>query len=59
MALLLASGAADSDILRARPSLAFAAVATDNCTCHMPKYEVRDMHFEFTDHMIRIVKKTG
>lgn len=36
------------------------AVATDNCTtCHMPKYEVPDMHFEFTDHMIRIVKRTG
>jgi hypothetical protein len=36
------------------------AVAADNCTtCHMPKYEVPDMHFEFTDHTIRIVKKTG
>jgi len=35
-------------------------IAKDNCTaCHMPKYEVPDMHFEFTDHMIRIVKKTG
>ena len=36
------------------------AVATDNCTtCHMPKYDVPDMHFEFTDHMIRIVRRAG
>jgi hypothetical protein len=29
----------------------------DQCvTCHMPKYEVPDMHFRFTDHMIRVVK---
>ena len=35
-------------------------VATDNCTtCHMPKYDVPDMHFQFTDHLIRIVKKAG
>jgi hypothetical protein len=25
-------------------------------TCHMPKVEVPDMHFKFTDHWIRIVK---
>ncbi|HVG17841.1 MAG TPA: multiheme c-type cytochrome [Blastocatellia bacterium] len=25
-------------------------------TCHMPKVEVRDMHFKFTDHWIRIVR---
>lgn len=25
-------------------------------TCHMPKVEVPEMHFEFTDHWIRIVK---
>jgi len=30
--------------------------ATNNCvTCHMPKYMVNDMHFEYTDHQIRIV----
>jgi hypothetical protein len=25
-------------------------------TCHMPKYEVPDMHFQFTDHLIRVVE---
>lgn len=25
-------------------------------TCHMPKYEVREMHHDFTDHLIRIVR---
>jgi len=32
-------------------------VGNENCTvCHMPKYEVQDMHARFTDHMIRVVK---
>lgn len=32
-------------------------VGTEKCaTCHMPKYEVQDMHYNFTDHMIRVVK---
>ncbi|MEP6848167.1 MAG: multiheme c-type cytochrome [Acidobacteriota bacterium] len=32
-------------------------VATQKCvTCHMPKTEVPEMHFKFTDHQIRIVK---
>jgi hypothetical protein len=36
---------------------AACAVGTEKCaTCHMPKYEVQDMHYNFTDHMIRIVK---
>lgn len=31
--------------------------ATANCTtCHMPKYEVPEMHGKFTDHYIRIVR---
>lgn len=31
-------------------------VATSNCvSCHMPKYEVPDMHARFTDHNIRVV----
>ncbi|PYV92851.1 MAG: hypothetical protein DMG90_03550 [Acidobacteria bacterium] len=31
--------------------------AVSNCvTCHMPKYLVEDMHFEYTDHQIRIVR---
>jgi hypothetical protein len=25
-------------------------------TCHMPKYRVAEMHFSFTDHLIRIVR---
>jgi hypothetical protein len=25
-------------------------------TCHMPKYDVPEMHYRFTDHMIRIVE---
>ena len=32
-------------------------VATSNCvSCHMPKYEVPDMHAKFTDHNIRVVR---
>jgi hypothetical protein len=30
-------------------------VAASNCaSCHMPKYEVPDMHHEFTDHLIQV-----
>ncbi len=33
-------------------------VATKDCvSCHMPKFEVPDMHFEFTDHRIRVAHK--
>ena len=33
------------------------AVATAECvTCHMPKYEVPEMHARFTDHLIRVVR---
>ena len=32
-------------------------VGTAHCSsCHMPKYEVPGMHFEFTDHLIRVVR---
>jgi len=32
--------------------------ATANCTtCHMPKYDVPEMHGKFTDHFIRIVRE--
>jgi hypothetical protein len=32
--------------------------ATENCAgCHMPKYDVPEMHFAFTDHFIRIVRR--
>src|SRR5580658_8844214 len=36
---------------------AVCPVATSNCTsCHMPKSDVREMHAQFTDHFIRIVR---
>jgi hypothetical protein len=32
-------------------------VSTKQCaTCHMPKVELPEMHFKFTDHWIRVVK---
>lgn len=32
-------------------------VAKARCvTCHMPKYDVPEMHFRFTDHLIRVVR---
>jgi len=32
-------------------------VAGANCvSCHMPKYEVQELHHEFTDHLIRIAR---
>ncbi len=32
-------------------------VAKQGCTdCHMPKYEVPEMRFRFTDHLIRVVR---
>ncbi len=31
--------------------------ATSNCvSCHMPKYKLAEVYFEFTDHQIRIVR---
>jgi hypothetical protein len=36
---------------------AVCPVATSNCTsCHMPKSDVPEMHAQFTDHFIRIVR---
>jgi len=33
-------------------------VSSNNCvSCHMPKYDMPGMHFKFTDHFIRIVRK--
>ncbi|HEY6763750.1 MAG TPA: multiheme c-type cytochrome [Candidatus Sulfotelmatobacter sp.] len=38
-------------------SAAPCPVAKENCvSCHMPKYEVPDMHYQYTDHRIRIAK---
>jgi hypothetical protein len=32
-------------------------VAGDACvSCHMPKYDVPEMHFKFTDHLIRAAR---
>ena len=32
-------------------------VSTKDCaSCHMPKYELADFHYEFTDHDIRVVR---
>ena len=41
-----------------RPGKACADGGTEDCSsCHMPKYEVPDMHFRFTDHLIRVVNE--
>jgi hypothetical protein len=38
-------------------SAAACPVSRQNCvSCHMPKTDVPEMHFKFTDHWIRIVK---
>lgn len=47
--------------LKGRPgssgTLKSCPVADKDCTsCHMPKTEIRDAHFKFTDHYIRIVR---
>jgi hypothetical protein len=45
-------------VISAAASTRVCKVATRDCvTCHMPKYDVPDMHFKFTDHLIRIVAK--
>ena len=32
-------------------------IAASKCTsCHMPRYELPEMHYKFTDHMIRIAR---
>jgi hypothetical protein len=41
----------------ARPGRACKAGATERCVaCHMPKYEVPELHASFTDHWIRVVR---
>lgn len=47
--------------LKGKPAKAGATtscpVANKDCTsCHMPRVEVKDAHFKFTDHYIRVVK---
>lgn len=42
---------------RSESAAAACPKATANCTtCHMPKYDVPEMHAKFTDHFIRIVR---
>ncbi|HXW06385.1 MAG TPA: multiheme c-type cytochrome [Vicinamibacterales bacterium] len=51
-----ASGAAPT-ASRQRSAGRACPTATTNCTsCHMPKYDVPEMHYAFTDHLIRIVR---
>jgi hypothetical protein len=41
----------------ALPAPACKARQREQCaTCHMPQYKVPEMHFSFTDHLIRIVR---
>lgn len=45
----------DAKIVANRPGKS-CPVANKNCTtCHMPKYELPEMHAKFTDHEIRVV----
>jgi hypothetical protein len=39
-----------------QPGAACPVGKEDCVTCHMPRYEVPDMHYTYTDHRIRIVK---
>ena len=42
---------------REHPGVA-CPMSTRNCvSCHMPKVELPDMHFKFTDHQIRVVRE--
>jgi hypothetical protein len=50
------AGAASS---RERAAAACTVGKTNCVSCHMPKYEVREMHHDFTDHLIRIVRTKG
>jgi hypothetical protein len=44
--------------LNAPAAAKICPVANSNCvSCHMPKVEIPGLHYQFTDHDIRIVKK--
>ena len=38
------------------PGLACKVSTKDCASCHMPKYELADFHYRFTDHDIRVVR---
>jgi hypothetical protein len=40
-----------------RPAAPCPVAVRDCTTCHMPKYDVPDMHHAFTDHQIRVVSR--
>ena len=51
----VSSGGAPTSERPGRP----CPTATSECTgCHMPKYDVPEMHHEFTDHLIRLPRRT-
>jgi len=65
--LVLEAGAYDQRCLAchvgkgSRPTIdhpgSACTVGTKECvTCHMPKYQIQDIYYKFTDHMIRIVR---
>jgi len=43
-------------ITAGHPGKACPVSKQDCITCHMPKYEVPDMHYKYTDHRIRVAK---
>jgi Cytochrome c554 and c-prime len=47
---------AASGAVSASKAAACKVGSTQCVTCHMPKYEVREMHHAFTDHLIRVVR---
>lgn len=42
--------------LARQPGTACPVAVKDCVTCHMPKYEPQGLHYQFTDHWIRIVR---
>ena len=50
---------AGADPTHERPGRACKVGGTGCTACHMPKYEVPEMHHSFTDHLIRVVRVAG
>jgi hypothetical protein len=45
-----------ASVTREHPGRACTVAEARCATCHMPKYELPEMHHEFTDHLIRVVR---
>ena len=45
-----------ASVAREHPGRACPVAEARCVTCHMPKYDLPEMHHEFTDHFIRIVR---